>query len=193
MTLLARHGETDDNREPIRIQGFRDPPLNETGREQARDLAGRVADLSIAALFSSDLQRAHETATIVGERIGLRPVPDPRLREGNRGDWEGRYWFEIERDDPRAFAAWRRAGADFRFPGGESLGEQLERVLAALSDIREAAPGRALVITHGGAIRAALCHARGVGLERFHSFSVPNVALIDLCSERPSRDAEAAL
>ena len=69
--LLARHGETDDNREPIRAQGFRDTPLNDTGRRQAGELAERVAQMGIVSLWSSDLSRAAETAQIVGARIGL--------------------------------------------------------------------------------------------------------------------------
>ncbi len=131
-TLLARHGETDDNIEPIRIQGFRDTPLNDAGRRQAIGLAQRVEGEGIASLWSSDLIRASETAQIVGEHLGLKPRLDARLREGNRGNWEGRLWIEIERENPEGYAAWRGAGPDFRFPGGESLQEQSARVLAAL-------------------------------------------------------------
>src|ERR1700744_2697742 len=87
--LLARHGQTDDNLEPLRVQGFRDTPLNDTGRGQAHALADRAVDLELASLWCSDLSRAAETARIVAERVGLEPRQDPRLREGNRGDWEG--------------------------------------------------------------------------------------------------------
>src|SRR6202012_3729504 len=98
--LLARHGQTDDNLEPLRAQGFRDTPLNEVGLGQARALAERVTTIGLASLWCSDLSRAAETARIVGERVGLTPRADPRLREGNRGDWEGRLFREIARDDP---------------------------------------------------------------------------------------------
>ena len=119
--LLVRHGETDDNLQPLRFQGFRDTPLNDTGRRQAGRLAERVGGDGIASLWSSDLARASETAEIVGARIGLEPRLDARLREGNRGNWEGHLFAEIERQDPERYAAWMRAGAGFRFPGGESL------------------------------------------------------------------------
>src|SRR5579859_4007296 len=69
--LLARHGETDDNRQPLRFQGWRDTPLNDDGRRQAAELAERVAGEGIASLWSSDLIRASETAEIVGSRLGL--------------------------------------------------------------------------------------------------------------------------
>ncbi len=178
--LLARHGETNDNREPIRVQGFTDTPLNETGRAQAHELAERMAGETVGSLWSSDLSRARETAEVVGERIGLDPRLDPRLREANRGRWEGSRFIDIEREDPEGYAAWRRAGASFRFPGGESLQDQLDRVSAALHDIHAEAELPALVVCHGGSIRVMLCREDPRGLEAFHTFEVPNVAVVRL-------------
>ena len=168
--LMARHGETDDNRQPVRFQGFRDTPLNDTGREQAHELAAR----------SSDLSRARETAEIVGAKIGLTPRLDPRLREANRGDWEGRLFIDVKREDPERFADWMRAGASFRFPGGESLQEQLDRVTAALEDIERGGELPALAVCHGGSIRVILCSRDPRGLDAFHEFEVPNVAVLRL-------------
>jgi broad specificity phosphatase PhoE len=194
MILLARHGETDDNRPPLRFQGQRDTPLNDAGRAQAHALAERIAreQPEIAALWCSDLSRARETAEIVGARIGLLPRPDARLREGNRGRWEGLLFEEVAAAEPDRYAAWRRAGADFRFPGGESLAEQQQRVLAALDEIAEelfrasatasGSPSRdvtsALVVCHGGAIRVALCSRDPRGLDAFHSFELPNAIVV---------------
>jgi probable phosphoglycerate mutase len=180
--LLARHGQTDDNVEPVRVQGSRDVPLNDTGRAQARELAARVRaeQPDVAALWSSQLLRARETAEIVGAELGLEPRVDTRLAETARGDWEGRRWAEIEQDDPEGFAAWRRAAPGFRFPGGESLAEQQARVMAALEDVRAAGDGPALVVCHGGSIRVALCAADPRGLDAFHAWDVPNGALVRL-------------
>ena len=176
--LLARHGETDDNREPLRFQGFRDTPLNETGRRQAAELAERVVGDGIASLWSSDLSRASETAEIVGARIGLQPRLDPRLREASRGQWEGRLFVDVQRDQPERYAAWMRAGADFRFPGGESLQDQQDRVTAALEEIHRTGTLPALVVCHGGSIRVMLCRRDPRGLDAFHEFKVPNVAVV---------------
>src|SRR5205807_4384774 len=107
----------------------------DTGRRQAAELAQRVSSIGIRSLWSSDLSRAAETARTVGARIGLEPRRDPRLREANRGEWEGHRFIDIARDDPAGYAAWLRAGESFRFPGGESLRDQLDRVTAALQDI----------------------------------------------------------
>jgi probable phosphoglycerate mutase len=180
MILLARHGETDDNREPIRVQGFRDTPLNDTGRAQAAELAERMVGEGVGSLWSSDLSRARETAEIVGARIGLEPRLDQRLREGNRGEWEGRLFIDIARDDPERYAAWRRAGDGWRFPGGESLREHMDRVGAALDDVRASGELPALVVCHGGTIRVMLCRDDPRGLDAFHQFKVPNVALVPL-------------
>jgi broad specificity phosphatase PhoE len=178
--LLARHGETDDNIEPIRIQGRLDTPLNDAGRAQAAELAERVAGEGIASLWSSQLSRARETAEIVGARLGLEPVIDERLAEGDRGELEGRYWRDVAREDPELYAAWRRAGEAFRFPGGESLREQMDRTLAALADVRAAGPLPGLVVAHGGSIRVVRCSEDPRGLDAFHDWEVPNVALVRL-------------
>jgi broad specificity phosphatase PhoE len=182
LLLLARHGQTDDNLEPIRAQGFSDTPLNAVGRGQAQELAERVAQCLIASLWASDLSRAAETARIVGARIGLEPQLDPRLREGNRGDWEGKLFIDIQAEDPDGYAAWRRAGEDFRFPGGESLREQSDRVAAALTDIVAAGVLPALVICHRGSIRAMLCRSDPRGLSAFHDYDVPNGGVVALRS-----------
>jgi broad specificity phosphatase PhoE len=178
--LLARHGQTDDNLEPIRVQGFTDTPLNEVGRRQAHELAGRVAGMDIASLWTSDLIRARETAEIVGDRIGLPPAPDARLREGNRGEWEGRRFIDVKREDPDLYAAWRRAGAGFRFPGGESLQEHSDRVAAALRDIHCGGRLPALVVCHRGSIRVVLCRRDPRGLEAFHDYDIPNTGVVEL-------------
>jgi probable phosphoglycerate mutase len=179
--LLARHGQTDDNLEPLRAQGFRDTPLNAVGLEQAHVLAERIAsDFEVRSLWSSDLTRAAVTAQTVGDRIGLDVALDPRLREGNRGDWEGRRFIDIARAEPEAYAAWLRAGAGFRFPGGESLQEHSDRVWAALEQIRAEAPLPALVVCHRGSIRAVLCRSDPRGLDAFHEYDVPNTGVMAL-------------
>jgi probable phosphoglycerate mutase len=118
--LLARHGETDWNRER-RWQGRADRPLNDTGRTQARQLAEVLASREIDAVYASDLLRARETAEIVADRLGLPVGLDPGLREVDVGDWAGRLASEIERDDPEGFRRWQEGRQGWR--GGESYDE----------------------------------------------------------------------
>lgn len=179
--VLARHGETDDNLEPPRFQGFRDTPLNATGRAQAQALGARIADEgTIRSIWASDLSRARDTAQAVATVTGLEVRCDPRLREGNRGRWEGRLFADVEADDPELYAAWRRPDRDFRFPEGESLAEQQARVTAALHDIQAGSPPPALTVCHGGSIRVMLCAADPDGLAAFHRFTIPNTAVVAL-------------
>jgi len=176
--VLARHGETVDNVVP-RFQGWRDTPLNDNGRRQAFLLGTTLAEREqpIASLWASDLSRARETAEIAGAALGLRPVLDWRLREGFRGRWEGRLMEDVQRDEPELYGAWMRDDPAFRFPGGESLRDQQERVQAALHDIHTRGPLPALAVCHGGSIRVMLALSDPRGLEAFHSFTVPNTAV----------------
>ena len=179
MILLARHGETEWNRDR-RFQGQLDVPLNDVGREQARALAETAAAEDLRALVTSPLSRARETAEIVGERLGLEPRVDDRLKEIDVGDWERRHKPDVEREDPEAWAAFRAAGAEWRFPGGESLQEQQDRVVAALVDVTQAGTLPALLVCHRGVIRCALAHTHKRGLDTYHEWRVPNGELIRL-------------
>ncbi|HZU20449.1 MAG TPA: histidine phosphatase family protein [Gaiellaceae bacterium] len=141
--LLARHGETDWNRER-RWQGWADPPLNDAGRAQARALAEQLRHMSFDAVYSSDLRRAHETAEIVAAPHRVPVFVDARLREIDVGSWSGLTRAEIEARFPGGVR-----------PDGETREQHAKRVLAAVEDIARSNLGRRiLVVTHGGTLRA---------------------------------------
>ena len=110
----------------------------------------------------------------------MTPQLDRRLREGSRGRWEGRLFIDIARDEPEMYAAWRRGGPGWRFPGGESLLEHQLRVAACVEDVRRGAQLPALLVCHGGSIRVMLCLEDPRGLDAFHTFEVPNVTVVEL-------------
>jgi broad specificity phosphatase PhoE len=178
--LLVRHGETEDNRPPLRFQGWRDTPLNDRGRAQARQLAVALDGRGIASIWSSDLSRARETAETVAETLRLPVCLDARLREGYRGRWEGRLFEDVARDEPELFAQWERAGRGWRFPEGEALQDQLDRVSACVDEVRATARLPALVVCHGGSVRVMLCRADPRGLDAFHDFAIPNTGVFPL-------------
>jgi probable phosphoglycerate mutase len=156
--LLARHGETDWNRVG-RWQGHADPPLNDAGRSQAGELAERLAGDGIAAIYSSDLARASETARVVADRLGLGVVEDPRLREIDVGSWSGLTRAEVEQRFPEGYARW--LGGEIGHDG-ETREQLTSRVVAAVETIAAEHPDRTiLVVTHGGTIRALRRHADG--------------------------------
>jgi broad specificity phosphatase PhoE len=173
---LARHGQTAYNLER-RFQGQMQVPLDQTGIAQAHDLAERASAIAFAALWSSPLLRARETAEIVAERIGLPIQEDARLMETDAGDWTNRTFAEIQQETPELFAGFVEGRPSFAFPGGESFAEQGERVAAALAEI-EQAELPALIVCHGVVIRIALFQRAGhrVALAE----RVPNAALVPL-------------
>lgn len=162
--LLARHGETDWNREG-RWQGWADPPLNELGREQARALAEQLRSTLFDAVFSSDLRRARETAEIVAAPHGVPVLADPGLREIDVGSFSGLTRAEIAVRFP-----------DGVRPDGETREQHAARVLEAVERIARANAGRRiLLVTHGGTIRALHGH---VSDEPFHP--IENCGVLEL-------------
>ena len=158
--LLARHGETDWNREN-RFQGHADPPLNEVGRAQSAELAATLAHEPIAAVYSSPLRRALETAETVAARHELAPITVEALREVDVGSWEGLTRAQVETRFPEQFRRWLDYGPGWE--DGETHEQMGERVLAALRELAHLHPDeRILVVTHGGPIRAALARAEGI-------------------------------
>ncbi|MEW5947451.1 MAG: histidine phosphatase family protein, partial [bacterium] len=116
---LTRHGETSWNLEQ-RLQGVSDIPLTPRGERQAELLARRLDGTSIAAVFSSDLQRATRTAEIINETINAPFFPVPELRERNWGCLEGLTWSDIESRYPDYAGKIRSGDMDFAPDGGES-------------------------------------------------------------------------
>jgi probable phosphoglycerate mutase len=154
--LLVRHGETDWNRD-LRFQGHADRPLNETGREQARAIAEELAREKIDAIYTSDLERARETAELIAERAGVPFVLEPQLREIDVGEWQGLTRSEIEERFPDGMRKWHEHGHGWE--AGETYDELAERVLAAIARIVHQHPdGRVVVVGHGGTIRAIRAH-----------------------------------
>jgi broad specificity phosphatase PhoE len=163
--LLVRHGETDWNRER-RFQGHADTPLNEAGRRQAGELAERLRDEGLTAVYTSPLRRAAETADIVAEHLGLEAEELEALREIDVGDWQG-----LTVDDVRERFPGRLEDAGHSgWPNGETYDQLSARVLPALVGLEQRHHGdRVLGVTHAGPIRAALAAAAGLSHEESRS------------------------
>jgi probable phosphoglycerate mutase len=162
IVYLVRHGETDWNVDG-RWQGQTDVSLNAQGREQAGTIAELLRGVSLAGVVSSDLSRAHETARIAAQRLGIAVAyVDSDLRERRFGVFEGLTRDECAQAHPEAWRAW--VEEQRTPPGAESRKALTERVTAAIGRAveRVARTGSAvLVVTHGGALRAAVALATG--------------------------------
>jgi glucosyl-3-phosphoglycerate phosphatase len=166
--ILWRHGRTEWNATG-RFQGQADIALDELGRDQAIQSAQVLAAFAPVALYSSDLSRAYQTATVLAELLDLPIQTDKRLREIHVGSWEGLLGSEIRAQNPDlAERLWR--GEDVRrSPTGESPSEVAERVAEALGEIAAAAPDGSTVVvaTHGLAGRVGACRFVGFPFEHW--------------------------
>ena len=179
--LLARHGESDWNRSK-RWQGFADRPLTDLGREQAVELARRLEGTELDAVYSSDLQRARDTAEIVAQSKDLSVETTPDLREVDVGSWSGLTRAEAEANYPELYGRWLQGAEGWE--DGETYEQLGERVIRAIQRIARNHRGeRVLVVAHGGTIRAI--HAAALGLD-IHSYRriqrvEPNATLSAVC------------
>ncbi len=149
--LLVRHGATAHTAER-RYSGCTgaSPPLSEVGERQAAAVAARLAGARgpVAAVVSSPVRRAQQTAQAVAGALGLQVQTDDDLREIDFGGWEGLTGEEVERRDPGLLARWR-LDPELAAPGGESVAQVATRVAAARERLRQRHPsGTAVVVSH---------------------------------------------
>jgi probable phosphoglycerate mutase len=175
--LAIRHGETAWNVD-TRIQGHLDIPLNDTGRHQARRLAAALADEPLQAIYSSDLSRAHQTATALADAVGLPVHAVPGLRERAFGHFEGRTFREIEAQWPDQALRWRRRDPDFCPAGGESLTSFYARVIDQAQALAAAHPGETIaLVAHGGVLDCLYRVATRVDLQAPRTWELANASI----------------
>ena len=182
--ILVRHGAAVGSRPGV-LCGRIDPGLSEAGRRQAAGLQGMMARFPEARLVSSPLKRARETAEIAAG-VG-RPVEvDSDLQEMDFGEWEGLSYDEVAARYPEAVAGWAEFRHDFGFPGGETLIDFAGRIERVAQRLGSTETGTAVAFTHGGVIRALICHFLGLPLRDYLLFDVSpgGVATIRLWGER---------
>ena len=174
---ITRHGETEWN-VAGRIQGHTDVSLSERGREQAQMLARRLATVQIDAAYSSDLSRAAETARVV---LGERDVPTTftqELREYNKGVFEGLTEDEYREKYPELYEPSLANDLDFAPPGGETIRETSARLAGIVQQVRDAHMDQsALIVGHGGSLRAGIVSLLGLPLEANWKFAMSNCSL----------------
>lgn len=180
--VLIRHGETAWNR-ATRIQGHTDIPLSSFGLAQAGRLAEALADEAFAAIYSSDLSRARQTAEALAAAQGLPIRFDTALRERAFGRFEGLSWQEIDQGYPEDAARWRRREPDFQVGGGESLNVFSARCLEAARRAAAAHPGQSIaLIAHGGVLDCLYRAATRVALDAPRSWQLGNATINRLLS-----------
>ena len=188
--FLVRHGETLANRE-FRYIGARNDALSERGESQAELLANALSFFSVAAVYSSPLQRAYHTALPIAARCGLEVQVHEALIEGHFGTWEGLSRAEVLARSPldeQQLRAWE-ADPTIAPPGGESFAAVQLRICDLIERLAEEHAGQEIVlVSHVGPIKALLCAALGAPLTSiFNIFLDPaTISVIDWRQPRPT-------
>lgn len=170
--LLIRHGDNDYLKKGRLAGQLPGVHLNETGREQAAELARTLAGVPLKALYSSPLERAVETAEPLAMALRLEVQPRPDLTDTDVGAWAGRSWKALRRT--KVWKVIQQTPSRFQFPGGETFVQTQNRVTAALEAIAAAHAARDLiaVIFHADPIKLAVAHYIGLPLDHFQSLMV---------------------
>jgi broad specificity phosphatase PhoE len=175
--LIVRHGETPWNAEG-RLQGHADIDLSEKGRQQAREVAKRLADTPIDVAYSSDLARAWHTAQIVLDQRDVPLHSNEGLRERFYGVFEGLTVEERQAQFPDEFAASLIKDLEFASPGGESALGTLRRMTGVIGEIKERHLNETvLIVGHGGSLRSAIIALMELPPEATWRFVMANCSL----------------
>lgn len=166
--ILVRHGQTEWNRIE-RFRGRFDIPLNDNGIRQANQTAERIAShWKPAAVFTSPLSRAAQTAEIIGEKIHISPIKSDDLTDIDYGQWQGLTPAEAREQWPERVANWYDHPESADVPGGESLSQVQRRAMSALRAVCRLHPDQEIVlVSHTVVNRLILLGVLGLGIERF--------------------------
>jgi probable phosphoglycerate mutase len=180
--LLIRHGMNDWV--SGRLAGWTPGVhLNEQGRQQARDLSTRLGDLPIAAIYSSPLERAVETAEFVAEPRGLTVKEISGIGEVRYGDWEGGDLKELSKHE--LWPGVQHYPSGTRFPSGETLGEVQARAIATLDGLRAQHPDEIIaVVAHADLIRLVVAYYIGVHIDLFQRLVINTASVTALSFQK---------
>lgn len=170
IVLLIRHAHTDAVGEWLAGRTD-DVPLNQVGRAQAERLRTRLTAVDVAAIYSSPMQRAIETAGPLARERGLRVLPNLDLMEIDFGDWTGERLSTLDAD-PR-WTRFNRLRSLAAIPNGERAIDVQARVVRALEEARIKHPNTTVAfVTHSDVIRLAILHVAGAPIDFIHRFDI---------------------
>lgn len=163
--FLVRHAEVIGG-DPKRYNGQRDLDLSPAGITHLEDVASRLSNESLDAIYSSQLMRAYKGAQIIARGRDISVVRRNSLAEKSFGAWEGLTHAESKERFPEEWSQWMADPGSARPPGGETYGEVRDRVLKELDQILNRHRGQQVaIVAHGGVNRTILCHAFRLDLQ----------------------------
>ena len=175
--FLVRHGESKWN-VLKKIQGQQDILLTDRGIKEANLIGDRLIDEKIDEIYSSDLKRAYDTATIIGKKLGLKVTPMKDLREINFGIWEGISNDKLCTEYYDELCLWRKEPEKLRIEGAESLKELQLRTMAAVNKIINDGVGdNILIVSHSATLKTIILGLLNMDLGYFKNLTLNNVSL----------------
>ena len=173
---LCRHGESEYNAKKI-IQGHIDTFLTPKGIFQARLAGEQLKKYSIQRIYTSDLRRAYQTATVIGDILGIEPVVDKRIREMHFGSWEGLAYEIIYKDHTELWNNWLKNPVACPLPSQEEFKDLEKRLKDFLYEIKSKDEENVLVVGHGGSIQGIICMEMGLGFENIWALRHANTGI----------------
>jgi broad specificity phosphatase PhoE len=178
--FVIRHGETDFSRER-RFAGARDVPLSARGRLQSEAVAAALAAETLAAVYTSPLERARASAELIAKPHSLELRIAPAFREMSFGEWEGLLREELAARSVSEATAWREIPHQAAPPGGERLAEVAARVADGIAHLREAHAGATVaLVTHAIVTRLIVLQGLGLGPERLWSVDAAPAGITEI-------------
>jgi probable phosphoglycerate mutase len=175
--LAIRHGETAWNVD-TRIQGQLDIGLNDTGLWQAQRVGQALAEETLDAIYSSDLQRAMATAQAIAQATAAPIHPELGLRERHFGHLQGQTWADIEQHWPEDARLWRSRDPHWAPQGGESLTVLRQRIADTVDRLASHHLGQHIVlVAHGGVMDALYRLATGQDIQTPRTWHLGNAAI----------------
>ena len=184
--FLVRHGEVTGNSVQaggrLTFAGWQDKPLTARGKLQAQAVARRLSSEKLTVIYSSDLQRARNTAQQIAGFHGLKVRVDNRLREVNYGAWEGLGLDEILADYRDVWDARNADPENVAPPNGENYEDLWKRLRPCWNEILNShkEDERIAVVAHNGTIRILLCHVLGMPFSHFKRLQISNCCVSHL-------------
>lgn len=175
--FLVRHGESKWN-VLKKIQGQQDVPLTDRGKSQAYQIGDRLLSEKIDSIYSSDLKRAYDTATIIGKKLQIDVNPMTELREINFGQWEGASYDKIYSTNHKEIILWRKAPEKLNIDGIESLKKLQLRAMSAVKKIINSETGNnILIVSHSATLKTIILGLLNIDLANFKNLTLDNVSL----------------
>ena len=180
LRYLIRHGAAENV--AGRCIGHHDVPLSAEGRATIHRVVDEWRGPPPTRIITSDLTRALDSARVFADGWSIPLDTDARLRELDFGEWEGRTWDALQREDAARLSAWMQDWVHIAPPGGESFETLAARAIGCYHDLGD----DTLVVAHAGSIRAILCHTNAAPLARAFDFTVDHAQLHRVTSRSPA-------